>query len=147
MNLYFLDTSALVKLYIHEAGTDELIDLLGGGSNLALLSLTPVEFRSAIRRRERNRELSGADAGAVIERFSAHLETRFLRQPLTESTIDRALSFVDLYALRAYDAMQLAGYLAIRLSNSTDSVFVCSDAALLAAARSEGAMAVDPTPA
>lgn len=137
-----------MKLYIAEPGTGALLELAEEeGSAFALLSLTPVELRSAVRRRERSGELDSKAASEIIVSFSEHLETRFLRQPLTESTIDRALALVDRYTLRSYDAMQLAAYLTLRSTSREDAKFVCADSVLYDAARSEGAAAINPVEA
>ena len=60
--------------------------------------------------------------------------------------LDLALALIDGYALRGYDAMQLAGYLSLwSVSGSEKPTFVCSDRALLAAATSEGFPVLDPS--
>jgi len=55
MAVYYLDTSALVKLYVQELGTDVVLSLTGDleEDRLAILDLARVEFRAAVRRRER----------------------------------------------------------------------------------------------
>ncbi len=49
MALYYLETSALVKLYVREPGTDRMLRLASRTANhrLAVLALTQVEFRCA----------------------------------------------------------------------------------------------------
>jgi hypothetical protein len=53
--LYYLEMSALVKLYVYELGTERLLALTSGhaGHRFAILSIAQVEFRSPIRRRQR----------------------------------------------------------------------------------------------
>jgi predicted nucleic acid-binding protein len=64
---------------------------------------------------------------------------------INDFVLDVASALVDRHALRAYDAIQLAGYVALRGSTGTDvPVFVCSDHALLEAARLEGIPILDP---
>jgi uncharacterized protein len=148
LGLYYLETSALVKLYVEEPGTRHLLQLAGSaaGNQLALLSLSQIEFRSAIRRRERAGEISRSSAQQMLVSFQRHLEGRFLRQAVTDAVLDLAGALVDRYALRAYDAVQLAGYLALRsASPGAVPIFVCSDRALLVAAQSEAGEVLDPT--
>jgi len=145
--LYYLETSALVKLYVYEPGTERLLALASGdaGHRFAILSLAQVEFRSAIRRQQRSGEISGSEADGLIESFRQHSESKFVIQPLTESLLDVALALIDGYPLRGYDAIQLAGYLLLRSISGTDEpVFVCADKALLSAARNEGCSILDP---
>jgi predicted nucleic acid-binding protein len=148
--LYYLETSALVKLYVYELGTERLVGLTAGsaGHRFAILSLAQVEFRSAIRRQQRVGEISGSEADALIDSFHRHLEGRFLVQPFTESLLDVALALIDGYPLKGYDAMQLAGYLMLRsISGAEEPVFVCADQTLLSAARNEGCPILDPSSA
>jgi uncharacterized protein len=144
---YYLETSALVKLYVRESGTERVLVLADRTTEnrLAILSLTQVEFRSAVRRRERNGEMAPPVATQLLEAFKRHLEQRFVSQMINDFVLDIASGLVDRHALRAYDAVQLAGYVALRGSTGTDvPIFVCSDRALLAAARQEGISVLDP---
>ncbi|MFI5088877.1 MAG: type II toxin-antitoxin system VapC family toxin [Terriglobales bacterium] len=147
MALYYLETSALVKLYVREAGTERLLALAARSSEnrLAILALAQVEFRSAIRRREKNGEIPPLVATELLEAFKRHVEGRFLTQMVTDFVLDVASVLVDRYALRAFDAVQLAGYMVVRSSSGTDlPVFVCSDQELLMAAKQEGVPILDP---
>jgi len=144
---YYLETSALVKLYVREPGTERVLALANRTTEnrLAILALTQVELRSAVRRRERNGEIPPPVAKQLLETFKRHLETRFVSQMINDFVLDVATALVDRHALRAYDAVQLAGYVALRGSTGTDvPVFVCSDHALLDAARLEGIPILDP---
>jgi predicted nucleic acid-binding protein len=142
---YFLETSALVKLYVQEPGTDRLLPLTRNQSEnrFAVLAISVVEARSAIRRRQRAGDIDPPVASFIIENLHKHLETRFIRQTVNDAVIDGALEMIERYPLRAYDAVQLAGCLV--LSAIEDLTFVCSDLQLLEAARSEQLSVLDPT--
>ena len=147
MALYYLETSALVKLYVYEAGTERMLGLTArdAGHRFATLFLTQVEFRAAIRRRQRAGEIPSSEADELLESFRRHSEGKFLTQSFSDSLIDVALALIDGYALRGYDSMQLAGYLTLRsISGSEEPTFVCADKVLLAAARNEGCPVLDP---
>lgn len=148
MAFYYLETSALVKLYVRESGTERVLALANRTSEnrLAILALTQVEFWSAVRRRERAGEIPTPVATQMLDAFKRHLETRFASQTVTNFVLDIASVLVDRHALRAYDAVQLAGYVALRgTAGAEDPVFVCSDRALLTAARQEGLAVLDPS--
>ncbi len=148
MALYYLESSALVKLYVYESGTERLLSLSASdaGHRFAILSLAQVEFRAAIRRRQRGGEIPVHVADELIESFRRHAEGRFLIQSFSDSLLDVALALIDNYPLKGYDAMQLAGYLVLRsISGSEEPTFVCSDRVLLSAARNEGCPILDPS--
>jgi predicted nucleic acid-binding protein len=144
--LFFLDTSALVKLYVQEPGTDRLLPLFSDrpDNRFAVLAISVVEVRSAIRRRQRAGDIETSVATAILENVQSHMETRFIRQMINETVIDTALEMIDRYTLRAYDAVQLAGCLVLSAMAAEAFTFVCSDHSLLEAARSEQLTVLDP---
>jgi len=144
--LYFLDTSALVKLYVQEPGTDRLLPLVSNRpeNRFAVLAIAVVEIRSAIRRRQRAGDIEGDLATAILDDVQRHLETRFMRQAVNQMVIDTALEMIDRYELRGYDAVQLAGCLVLCAVVAEPFTFVCSDLRLLEAARSEQLRIFDP---
>lgn len=147
MALYYLETSALVKLYVKEPGTERLLRLAARTNNhrFAVLTLARVEMHSAIRRRQREGDIDGSVADRLLSQFEQHLESRFIKQVLNDSLIDLATSLVSRRALRAYDAVQLAGCLILRDNSSSDEPnFVCSDQRLLQAAEEEALTCFDP---
>jgi predicted nucleic acid-binding protein len=147
LSLFFLDTSALVKLYVQEPGTERLLHMIGNSSEnrIAVLSLSVVEARSAIRRRQRAGDIDQNAADFVLESLQKHMESRFIRQAVNDTLIDTALQVIDRYALRAYDAMQLAGCLMLNAIERRFWTFVCSDHQLLDAASQENISVFDPT--
>lgn len=137
----------MVKLYVREPGSDRLLHIASNLSEnrLAVLALSPVEARSAIRRRERAGDIDPRTATLILDRLRQHLETIFIRQVLSDTVLDGALEMIDRYALRAYDAVQLAGCLALRTGTGMESpTFACADQQLLEAARSELLPVLDP---
>lgn len=147
MGVYYLDTSALVKLYVREPGTDEMTRLAdpASGNCLAVLALSRVEFRAAVRQRERLGDVTREVAGALIAGMEAHLEHIYLVHPVTDSVIEEAAALLDRHPLRAYDAVQLAGCISLRGRSRERPAFVCSDRQLLRAAENEGLTVFDPT--
>lgn len=147
MALYYLETSALVKLYVQEPGSERLVRLTARAHNhrFAVLALTRVEMHSAIRRRQREGDIDPPVADRLLRQFEQHLESRFIKQVLNDPLIDLAISLVDRHALRAYDAVQLAGCLKLKENSANDQPsFVCSDQKLLEAAENEGLACFDP---
>lgn len=146
MGLYYLDTSALVKLYVRELGTEEMIRLASpsSGHRLAVLALARIEFRAAVRQRERKGDVPHDAAQALIARMEQHLQNLYLVQLVTEAVVEEAAALVDRHTLRAYDAVQLAGCLALRSRLRESPSFVCFDRQLVRAAEQEGLTVFDP---
>ncbi len=148
MAFYYLETSALVKLYVREPGTERVLALATRSSEnrLAILDLSQVELRSAIRRRERAGDIPTLAANELLATFKVHIEARFVIQKITDFVLDIASVLVDRHTLRAFDAIQLAGYVVLNSSARSDMpTFVCSDQALLVAAKQEGMVILDPS--
>jgi uncharacterized protein len=146
--LFYLETSALVKLYVREPGTEQLLKLVSRTNHhrFAVLTLSRVEFQSAIRRREREGDIDPTLAQRLLMRFGEHMETKFLKQAINDSVLDLAASLVDQHGLRAYDAVQLAGCLTLRAGSRQDSpTFISSDQRLIRAAEAEGLPSIDPS--
>jgi predicted nucleic acid-binding protein len=139
---YYLETSALVKLYVREAGTERLLSIAEpqAGNGLAIVALSPVEFRSALRKRQRIGDVDEASTNRAIAKFERHLSTRYKVAQIEPTVLAMAITLVDRHPLRAYDAIQLAGCIVQR----KPSIFVCADQQLIAAAIAEGLAILDP---
>jgi predicted nucleic acid-binding protein len=143
----FLDSGALVKLFIDEPGSNALrtyIDALD--DNFKSFSLLgEVEVRSALQRRIRNHEMSPDQLRAALGKL--HLvSTAWLRTPIEERVVELATGVITRYALRSLDALQLASTLALReqLGAGESILLIACDKRLLAAATAEGLTIWDP---
>jgi predicted nucleic acid-binding protein len=146
--LLYLDTSALVKLYVQEQGTEKMLELAhpDSGNRLVILTLSRIEFRAAVRRRAKLGDIDSKLADELINEFNGHLVNVFQLQPVNEPVMEAAGSAIDRYYLRAYDAMQLGGYVALQASmgEQLETIFVCADDNLLKAARDQGLPVINP---
>jgi uncharacterized protein len=146
LTLYFLESSALAKLFVQEPGSERLIALVEPLTQEQKLvsSLSGVEVHSAIRRRERAGNLSPALARECLGVLAAEL-AQMIEQPINATVLDTAKQLIDRYPLRALDAIQLASCCTVRVvTGITDIVFIASDHALRAAAASERLQTIDP---
>ena len=80
MAVLYFDTSALVKLYVREPGSDRLIDRAGDPreQTFAIVDLARLELRAAIRRRRREGSISAKTAESLISRIEEDLKNYFL---------------------------------------------------------------------
>jgi predicted nucleic acid-binding protein len=147
LSVYYLDTSALVKLYVREPGTERMLRLAdpAGGHTLAVLGLARVEFHAAIRLRERLGDVTHEIAGQVLGAMEERGAKLLFNSTLPDLVIEEAVALVGRHALKAYDAVQLAGHILLRARLGRPATFVCSDRQLLKAAADEGMSVLDPT--
>ena len=149
MALLYLDTSALVKLYVDEPGSERMIELASEDADydLAICSITQVEFHAAIWKRRRTGESDEIAVRQAAESFEDEFRSAFLLCPIDDRTLDLASAIVPEHGLRAYDAVQLASCLALARTMREPLTFVCADRALLTAAEAEGLPVLDPSEA
>ena len=146
MKCYFLDSTAFVKLFVQEAGTDAIIRLMEATEdNRKLLSAgTPLEVYAALKRREREGGISYADSEAArnILRVEA---ARMVQQPLNPAVLEAARQLLDKHELRSTEALQLgAAVVAREMFQGMDIVFVSSDQRLLDGAKAEHFETMNP---
>jgi hypothetical protein len=92
---------------------------------------------ASVRRRQRAGGLDPKAADQIPGMLQRHLETRLIRQALSDFVLDAAVEMIDRYALRAFEAHQRSGCLVLKTIEAESTTFVCSDEPLLEAARSE----------
>lgn len=149
MTIFYLDTSALVKRYKTEEGTDiidYLYDNLPKGHSLATSFLTVLEFASAIRRLLKGKRISQDEFETVMSTFSQELEP-FLIRPLEDKIVAEALNKVIRHALKSADSIQLSTALELRemmKEAGENVVFICDDVELLNAGRGENLEVISP---
>jgi uncharacterized protein len=146
VSCYFLESTAFVKLFVQEPGTNGLIRLMETvEDNRKLIAAgTPLEVYAAIRRRERAGEISSADAAAALEILRIEA-ARMVQEPLNPAVLEAARQLLDRTKLRWTEALQLGAALVAReMFRGTEIVFISASFTLLEAARAEGFQALDP---
>ena len=148
MPLYFLDSSAIVKRYISEAGTSWILSLHkpSAQSVIYVAQITGVEVVSAISRRLRGNRLTQKAADKAVFRFKRDFANKFRIIRLNDQIIAEAMRLSETHFLRGYDSVQLAIALELEkrfaLQKFTLITFVSADNNLNSAATAEG-LAVD----
>lgn len=148
MAVFYLDTSALVKRYWPEQGTelvDRLIDARTADDRFITSYLTILEVTSAAHRLIGSDRLPPGVVHEILGRFRRDLQEHFGVWPLDERILDDAVRVVGQYRLRSADAIHLATALAMALvDRGSQAVLVSADRELCAAAESAGLRVVDP---
>jgi len=146
VSCYFLDSTAFIKLFVQEAGTDLIIRLMEATEdNRKLISAgTPLEVYAALKRRERIGGIAVEDCEAArnILRVEA---ARMVQQPLNPAVLEAARQVLDHHELRAVEALQLgAAVVAREMFQGMEIVFVSADHRLLEAAKAEHFEVLNP---
>mgnify|MGYP001576173498 CR=1 FL=1 len=133
----YLDTSAVVKLYVEEGGAATVRRVVQEATQVGTSRVTYAEARAAFARRSRERGFSPVAHKELIRSLDQEWET-YVRLDVTESLIKLAGDLADRHALRAYDAIQLASALTLqRALHAAQVGFVAADHRLLDAAAQE----------
>ena len=134
--LVYADTSALIKLFLNDADSAAVIALAAAGP-VCVCRITYAEAMAAFARRAREEPFDTDPIDSAKRTFTLHWP-RLSVVDVSQSVVDRAGDYADAFALRGYDAVQLAAAqeLAIALPDAT--TFACFDARLNQAARALG---------
>ena len=135
--ILFFDTSALVKLYIVEDGSEITHREAHQAEILAVSRIAWAEFHAALARRAR---MVPADEPALDEARHALASQwpDFLVLDVSQSIVELAGAHADLFALRAYDAVQLATAAQLADQSEKPVKFACFDRRLNKAAAALG---------
>ena len=147
---YFVDSSALVKPYVLEAGTVFVRSLTNRKSHNAIFisRIASVEVTAAIARRRKGRSVTATQASSILSRFRKHLAGRYTIAEVTPTLLTDAMKLANTHEMRAYDAVQLATAIEVQRQwlrlGQGGIVFVSSDKDLNAAATAQGFIVEDP---
>ena len=143
MPLYYLDTSALVKRYHLELGSERVDRLFGDPTaSFFTANLTLTELTSALDRKVQDGTVT-ADAVAMVMAVVAQdfLESIWLID-LERHHIPQSQALIRRYHLRTLDALHSAVLLTARTATP---ILVSADRRLLSAAAEEQVAVLDPT--
>lgn len=132
--ILFCDTSALVKLYVRERESDAAIAQVAASEIVALCRIAWAETVSAFARRARDQIDDAALLALARQRFIAEWP-RHLILEVTQDLVELAGAYADAFALRAYDAVQLAAVHSLHRELPDEVQFACYDHRLVNAAR------------
>jgi predicted nucleic acid-binding protein len=149
MAAYFLDSSALIKRYVRERGTEWIRDLTASSANQIFAArLSIVEIAATLTRQARAGNLTAAQATLGINQLRHAFAHEFRVIEITPALASHALNHIQTYALRGSDALQLAAGVELHRRRAADRLpnltFLSSDMELNQAARAEALMVADP---
>ena len=139
----YLDTSVIVKRYVHEVGTPEVLALFEQTVPLATSRIAWVETNASLARRFREGALKPAARARITKSASADFTSLRLVE-VTSEILDSAAQLCSAHPLRSLDSVHLASALWLRAEIDNEVVFFCADRAMVRVAGAAGLDCVVP---
>jgi predicted nucleic acid-binding protein len=140
--ILFLDTSALVKLYIAEPGSERMRELVTRGASVVVSVLAFPEIHATFMRRRREELLQATELEQLQRAFAGDWEET-TQVPLSSAVLGLVPGLCARHPLRGADAVHLASALLLH-QEGLQVTFACSDRHLTEAAAAEGLVIFDP---
>ena len=142
---YYFDTSAFVKIYHRETGTDKVLSIYKSDELIVISELCKIEFISTIEKKYRENIISIDSLHALLNKFQDDLERRYRILKFSSIVTDEACNFLKCFGeksgLRTLDSLQFA-FLITYCEQETQ--FVCSDTTLVQIVKNEGFTVINP---
>ena len=135
--ILYLDASALVKRYVTELGTKDVLMLTAAAEAVATSLVSRAEVAAALARAVRLGVLDHDSGRRAQRRFSREWPD-LARMPVSEALVSRSETLAWDHGLRGYDAVQLASALMWQESIGRNIVLATFDAQLWGAAPGAG---------
>lgn len=139
----YLDTSALVKRFVTEKGSELVSALLGSEEPIGTAKIAYVEIHSGLARKRRLSELPESDYTSACERFESDWPL-YVRVDLLDEVLLLARDLIRRHPLRGLDAIHLASAINLERALEEEVTFVAADNRLLQAAKGEGLGTLNP---
>jgi len=134
--MLYLDTSAVVKLYVEEVMSPEVVVAVEEAEAVATSLIAYAEARAAFARARREARLSAQAYRALVKEFIEDW-SRFVVVEVTDRVVKHAGDLAAHRALRGFHALHLASALTLRDRLATPVTFLAFDRELTLAAKRE----------
>lgn len=146
---FYLDSSALVKRYAVETGTEWVRMLCSQADHVIAVALIGlVEVAAAVAGKLRGKIIEQAAGDAILTSLKADAATQYSLLDIDQYVVDEAIELTSRHRLRGYDAVHLACALYLNqvlLDNDLPLLtLVAADDDLLKAAQGEGLKTENP---
>lgn len=142
--MLYLDSSAFVKRYLREEGSELLQERLKSNRALCASAIGYAEIHAALARKAWRKEVSRLEFLQLRNRFELDwLDVQEIA--VDQETLSPVASLVENLDLRGMDAIHLAAAIWMWRKTGEKPELVTSDGDLLSAARNLGLTAWDPT--
>jgi predicted nucleic acid-binding protein len=134
--LAYLDTSCMAKLFLAEADSPEVRQIVQAADSLASTLISYVEMRSVFSRRLREKLLTTQEFRRALDVFESDWKW-YAKVQVEEDVILSAGELAHKHHLRALDAIHLASALKVQNEFEEPIAFLSADKRLLTAAHRE----------
>ncbi len=138
----YLDTSALIKRFVAEKGTQWVSALVTGAEPVATAKIAYAEVYAGLSRRRRIGDLSAGQYARACREFEGDWPA-YLQVDLRDEILRLARDLIQRHPLRGFDAVHLASALSLRDALGEEIRFVAADDRLLQAAEAEQCVAIN----
>mgnify|MGYP000331973244 CR=1 FL=1 len=139
--IYYFDTSALIKRYILEQGSNKVDNLFESAEAIFVSAITKIESISTIKRLLSEKVISQEEYTRLKNEII--YDFNYFSIISLNSTIEKqAINLIETYQLKTLDSIQLACFISIR---DQVNAIVLSDKKLEIAARQENFDIINPT--
>jgi len=128
----YLDTSALVKLYVAEAGSDQVRQSVRAAERVVSSRVAYPEARAAFARRQREGGLTATELRGAVRDLNRDFPALLVVE-LTPEVADLAGEMAERHALRGFDAIHLASAVVFGRMVGQPPEFLSFDAMQMAA--------------
>jgi predicted nucleic acid-binding protein len=139
----YLDSSALIKRFVAEAGSEVVRGLFVDGARMATSKIAYAEVHAALARRQRDGSLTLEGYRGVAGEFDRDWPA-YVQIELRDDVLILVRHLVRRHPLRGLAAIRLASALYLRDAANEAPTFFASDERLLAAARAERLRTFNP---
>lgn len=136
-SILYLDTSALVKIYVEESYSEIVISAIQQANTVATHVISYVEAHAAFARLHRERIFTNEQFERVKSEFVEDWDAYF-QIPFTQPLQLRAAKIAEICALRAYDSVHLAAANILFKQSQQSIIFASFDQRLNQAASQLG---------
>ena len=132
--ILYLDTSALVKAYISEQNSVEVMSAIRGADIVATHLIAFIEAHAAFSRLKREKKINEEEFEFVKTSFVTDWEN-YLQIENSKNLMLHAVDLAEAFALRAYDSVHLAAAVLLSRQSKQSVIFACFDQHLNKAAK------------
>lgn len=149
--MHYLDSSAVVKSYINEAGSAWMRSFRRRHQKgeLIICEISGAEVFAALHRRSRTGDLSASDLQNACDLFQKDFDAFYTRLAVTKKTVDAGMRLIQKHPLREYDSIPFATAASfveeLRKLDGEILVFVGADKVLNTAASVESLTVINPS--
>jgi predicted nucleic acid-binding protein len=132
--ILFCDTSALMKLLVDEAQSDQMRQISSTVDAIGVCRISWAETMAALSRLQREDPISNEDLEQARQHLIQSWNT-FTIVEVSQPVMETAGRFADAFALRGYDSVQLAAAHELQINAEQTVLFACYDRRLNQAAQ------------